>query len=648
MERIKGLAGRLGAGTLVFAAAAAAYLPLLSLPFVFDDGMSVRDNPFLRHFSSALRLFSPDYTRIFRNESFEPLTYAVLMPAGRLFAWQPWGLHLLSLSAHAACAWAVYRLALRLFGEKRPAAAAGLFFALHPAQSGTLIAVLFTGTVFSALFFLWALYRFIARDGRDGAAGKLLTGLLFGVSLLFKERSFTGLPLFFLLPLARAGGGLKELRRRLPELLWLTAFWAAALLSRLPAGRGSGLGTRFLDPAWVPARAAEYAKMLVLPFWLSPAAQKVSVIPGPAALAALALAAAGLFYALRRGRSGPDGYGPAALGAALAALTLLPYLNVLPLNDLAEYLGSVFVSSRYLYLPLAGGALAFGALYSGLEKSCPSRLLSAASASAAALFLALSVSQQLIWRSDEAVWTRAVRLNPRSAWANYMLGSYYLQEGLTGRAQSFLLPALGMDPDRGVRSNLLGALAACALMEGDAGLAADTAASALRVWDGNYDAWNTYGAALASLGRKEEAVRAFEAAGSAETTGPAPLVNLGKLLLELRRPAGAAAALERALLRERTPDTLDLLCSAYAGAGEPRKAELACLDALRLAPGRPGTLLRLARIYVSLGMKEPALLCLDEAGKLAPDSTAEIRELRRRADGLSSPTPGTPPSPARR
>ncbi len=648
MKRIDELSKRLGTGALVFAAAAAAYLPLLALPFVFDDGMSVRDNPFLRHFSSALRLFSPDYTRIFRNESFEPLTYAVLMPVGRLFAWQPWGMHLLSLSAHAACAWAVYRLALRLFGKKRPAAAAGLFFALHPAQAGTLIAVLFTGTVFSALFFLWSLYRFVARDGRDGAGGKLLTGLLFAVSLLFKERSFSGLPLFFLLPLTRDGGGLKELRRRLPELLWLTGFWAAVLFSRIPVGRGSGLGARFLDPAWVPARVAEYAKMLVLPFWLSPAAQKVSVLPGPSAMAALAICAAALLYALKRDRPGLDGYRPAALGAALAALLLLPYLNVLPLNDLAEYLGSVFVSSRYLYLPLAGCALAFGALYSGLERSLPSRPLKAAAAAAAALFLALSVSQQLIWRSDEAVWSRAVRLNPGSAWANYMLGSYYMQEGLTDRARRYLLPALGMDPDRGVRTNLLGALAACELIDGDAGRAAGTAASALRVWDGNYDAWNTYGAALASIGKKEEAVRAFETAASAEITGPAPLVNLGKLLLELGRPAAAAEALERSLLRERTPAALDLLCSAYAAAGEPRKAEQACLASVSLAPGRPDALLKLARIYISLGMKEPAAICLDEALKLAPAKTGEIRELRSAADRIRGPIQDTRRSSDRR
>jgi len=291
---------------------AAAYIPLLFLPFVFDDVMSVRNNPLLRDLSNAAYLFHPAYTHVFRNEGFEPFTFLYLMLAGKLVAWQAWGFHALSLLAHAACAWTVYKLALLLLGKEKPALLAGLLFALHPAQAESLVAALFSGTIFSALFFLAALYRFMERDGRDGAAGKLLTGLLFGVSLLFKERSFSGLPLFFLLPFLRGvpkppgcrkgmkipyeespltpaspGGGFKELRRRLPELLALSFFWTAALFSRLSAGRGSSLGFKDMDPAYLFAKLAAYARMLFFPFQLSPVYQKTPALPGPAGLAAL-------------------------------------------------------------------------------------------------------------------------------------------------------------------------------------------------------------------------------------------------------------------------------------------------------------------------------------------------------------------------
>lgn len=613
---------------------AAAYLPLLFLPFVFDDVMSVRNNPLLRDLSNAVYLFHPAYTHVFRNEGFEPFTFLYLMLAGKLVAWQAWGFHALSLLAHAACAWTVYKLARLLFEKEKTALLAGLLFALHPAQAETLVAALFSGTIFSALFFLAALYRFMERDGRDGAAGKLLTGLLFGVSLLFKERAFSGLALFCLLPFLLPGGGFKELRRRLPELLALSFFWTAALFSRLSAGRGSALGFKDLDPAYLFAKLAAYAQMLLLPFRLSPVYQKTSALPGLAGLAALLLAGGIVFLAFKYSGRGGRGYNPAAAGAAAFLLLLLPYLNLLPVSDLAEYLNSVFVSTRYLYLPLAGAALVFAAFAAKAEEllgelSGGPAFLKTCGAALLVLCLALSAQQQLIWRSDEAVWLRAVKLNPASPWGNYMLGSYYLREGRPDEALPRLKLALSLNPPRGVLSNALGALAAARLLKGETKEAERAALKALETWEFNYDAWNIYGAALAGLGKRKEAAAAFEKAAEAEMTGDTPLVNLGRLYLELGEPAKAAAAFERALKRENSFDTLDLLCGAYAASGRLKEASGACLASLGLKPDRPPALLRLARIYLALGMGEPAELCLAEAARLDPANT-ETRSLLKK------------------
>jgi tetratricopeptide (TPR) repeat protein len=616
VEKLKTFLARANPGALTALAAAAAYLPLLALPFVSDDVLSLRDNPLLRDFSSLAYLFHPDYIKVFRNESFEPLTYLVLMTAGKLFAWQAWGLHLVSVLAHAGCSWSVYRLARSLLGPGWPALAAGLFFALHPVQGESMTAALFSGTLFSAFFFLWALRRFIDGDGGASPGGRLLTALLFGISLLFKERAFPGLLLFCLLPFMRPGGGFKELRRRLPELLPLALAWGAALFSRLAAARGSGLGTDFLDPSFLLARLGAYAKMLALPFWLSPVYQKTSPLPDGAGLAALLLAAGVLYLALGRRQRGELGYAPAAAGAALAGAMLLPYLNLLPVQDLAEYLNSVFVSGRYLYLPMAGAAIVAAAAAARLGEILPPAPLRAAGALLLVLYLFLAAGQQLLWRSEEAVWTRAARLNPGSAWGSYMLGSYYMKEGLPDKAEPLLRGALALNPSRGVRSNTLGALAATALMRGNAALAEKTVLEALAAWDQNYDAWNTYGAALAALGRKTEAAEAFETAASAGITGDAPLLNLGRIRLELGEPAAAAAAFELALARAKTTAGLDLLCVAQAAAGRTDKAAAACLASVELDPGRPEALLRLAEVYKVSGMTEAEGLCRAEAARL--------------------------------
>lgn len=643
MEKPPAFWEKLKPGAVVLLASAAACLPLLFLPFVFDDVMSVQNNPLLRDLSNAAYLFHPAYTAVFRNEGFEPFTFLALMLAGKLVAWQAWGFHAFSLLAHAATAWAVYRLARLLFGKEKPALLAGLCFALHPAQAETLVAALFSGTIFSALFFLAALYRFIDGDGRDGTGGKLLTGLLFGVSLLFKERAFSGLPLFFLLPFLRPGrgkggnrpdgessltlasppGGFGELRRRAPELLALSFFWAAALLSRLAAHRGSGLGFGNLDPAYLFAKLAVYAKMLLLPFWLSPVYQKTSTAPDLAGLAALLLAGGMVFLAFKYTARGSRNYSPAATGAAAFVILLLPYLNLLPISDLSEYLNSVFASTRYLYLPLAGASLVFAAFASRTEEVLSGRpggkaVLLAAGGSVLALSLALSAQQLLLWRSDEAVWLRAVKLNPASPWANYMLGSYYLQRGLPGEALPRLNLALSLDPPAGVRSNALGALAAAHLLRGEAKKAEQAALKALEAWEFNYDAWNIYGAARAGLGKKAEAAKAFSKAAEAGITGAAPLVNLGKVYLELKDKEKAAGAFERALKREKTAGTLDLLCGTYAASGRLKEAAGACLASLELEPDRPPALLLLGKIYLGLGMTEPAEICLAEAARLDP------------------------------
>ncbi len=608
----------------VAAAAALVCLPTLLLPFVFDDVLTVQNNFFLRHLANAAFLFHPSYSPIFRNEGYEPFTYIVLILTGKACGWQAWGFHTVSILAHAACALLVYRLALLLTAERAAALAAGLVFALHPAQAETVSAAMFSGTIFSSIFFLAALGRFIERDGTDGPGSKILTALLYGVSLLFKERTFSGLLFFALLPFLHTGGGLKGLRRRLPELLAMAFFWAAALAARAFSIRGSGFGFENLDPAYLIARLAAYAKTLLLPFWISPVYSKISPLPDPAGLAALALACAAVWAAIRAGRREAH-YNPAAVGLALFLIILLPYLNLLPVKDLAEYLNAAFASNRYLYLPMAGAAVVLAVLVSQLRKHLPSwASLKLAGAAVLAALALLSVQQQTLWRNEENVWVRAAALNPGSPWARYMLGTYYLQNGRTELAEKYLKEALERGPDQALRSNTYAGLAAAALAKGENGTSETAARKALEVWALNHDAWNTLGAALSGQNRNAEAAEAFEKAAHIEITGDRPLVNLGLLYQKTGNNRGAARAFESALERRRSDYALDLLCRARAADGEIKKAAQACVGALELKPGRPDTLLLLGRIYMSMGAAEPAGLCLTEAVKLS-GGAGEVR-----------------------
>lgn len=609
---------------------AAVFAPLLGLPFVFDDVLAVRDNAALRELSNAVYLFHPAYSDLFRNEGYEPLTYPVLMLTGLASGWRPWAFHAVSIAAHAACAGLVFRLALLLTADAAAALAAGLLFALHPVQAETLTAAMFSGTIFSSVFFLAALHRFLASDGRSGPAAQGVTALLFAAALLFKERAFPGLLLFALLPLLR--GGPAGLKSRLPELAWLAAAWAAALGLRGYVMAGGGFGLAGLDLAYIPARLAAYAGTLLLPFRISPVYGK-ELFPGWTAAAALAGCAALAWLAWRAGRR-EKAYNAGAVGIALAGLTLLPYLNVLPLKDLSEYLSGTFASSRYLYLPIAGAALAAAALLKGRLARNPHRF-------AAGLVLAglalLSVQQSLLWRSEEKVWARAAGLNPSSPWARYMLGTHYLQAGRNAEAERLLKEALELKPERPLFSHTNSALAQAALADGSAAAAETYARRALEAWDMNHEAWNALGAALAGQGRSAEAERTFLRAAEIEPTGDGPLINLGTLRLARGDAAGAAAALDLALARRRSPLALDLACRARAAGGDLKRAAQACADALELEPERPATLLLLGRIYLKLGAAEPAAVCLDGAEKLAGPSQelekarAELEILKKKS-----------------
>ena len=160
-----------------------------------------------------------------------------------------------------------------------------------------------------------------------------------------------------------------------------------------------------------------------------------------------------------------------------------------------------------------------------------------------------------------------------------MLGARYLEQDLPGRARPLLERAIALNPSRGVLSNALGALAAVNLREGRPAEARQLAARALRTWDHNYDAWNTLGAALAAGGEKEKALKAFLMAASLGPSGPVPLVNAGRLALELGRPAEAVSALEAAAAPAGTA-AHDLLCRAYGAAGRAAD-QAACLAAAK-------------------------------------------------------------------
>ncbi|QEH35122.1 Serine/threonine-protein kinase Pkn1 [Aquisphaera giovannonii] len=133
---------------------------------------------------------------------------------------------------------------------------------------------------------------------------------------------------------------------------------------------------------------------------------------------------------------------------------------------------------------------------------------------------------------------------PRSAWEHYDLGRYYLRAGMIAEAAAELDEAVALNPSD-FWANFQQGLCAYALGRFEDAIAAFRACIAL-----NPEAASPYyNRALAeeATGRAAHALDDYRLALARDPGMTSALLNRGKLLLEARRPAEAAADLERAL-----------------------------------------------------------------------------------------------------
>ena len=198
---------------LVLGLTTLAYLPSLANGFIWDDDISLTQNPAILS-GDGLRQFwftteTPDYW---------PVTATTLWAEWRLWGMNPLGYHVSNLALHlaeVALLWAVLRR-LRVPG----AAVAALLFALHPVNVESVAWITQRKNLVALLFFLLSIYAFVrAEEGARSAYG--LSLFAFVLALLSKG-SVAVLPVVLL--------GLIAYRRRLErrDLLRLLPFFLVA------------------------------------------------------------------------------------------------------------------------------------------------------------------------------------------------------------------------------------------------------------------------------------------------------------------------------------------------------------------------------------------------------------------------------------
>jgi hypothetical protein len=527
----------------------AVFAPALANDWVeWDDLFNFLDNPHYRGLGPRHLVWM--FTTAWGSH-WTPLAWITLGLDYVIWGMNPLGYHLQSLLWHAANAALVFALAVRLLRAAAPVAAAGtlrlgaaaaaLFFAVHPLRVESVVWVSERRDLVSGFFYLLTVLCWLHMIERENGARRRWQWAAYTAyaAALLSKSIVISLPLVLLVldvyPLRRlrartwrTAEGLRILVEKVPFL----AMALALTLLTIVSFRGQMSPWANYGPV---ARLGMAAYSLVFYVWktlvpadLSPIYElpwKVSILE-PRFLTSTAIVAIALVALLVARRWWPAGLAVAAVYA----------LGLAPVSGVA-HAGPQLVADRYSYLStlglalLLGGALiavltrdALGELRPGLG-----RLVAGAVGAWLLMLSVLTVTQALVWHDDRTLWEHALAIDPDCAHCNKALARYHAASGEAETRLRRLLAANDADTDARTR---LGAV----LVQQHRYPEAETELrSVVRTTPDSADALAFLGLALLETNRPAEAVPLLERACTLAPNAPLPHFALGRALQMLGR-----------------------------------------------------------------------------------------------------------------
>jgi len=565
---------------------AAVFLPALRADFVdWDDPINFLNNPYYR--GLGLRQLRWMLTANVMGH-WIPVTWLTFGADFALWGMRPFGYHLTNVVLHSASAAIFYLVARRLLGLAMPAAsplargfgaaAAALFFAIHPLRVESVAWITERRDVTSGFFFFLTLLAYLKAHERPPAVrrGWWWVSVGFAALSLASKSIVMGLPLVLVIldlyPLRRLGPRPRDWisaqawpvwREKVPFALLAAATAAIAfyvqrttgyLTDAEPAARVVMVFYDVWFHVWKTLVPLNLAPIYELPARLHLLERRYLL----SALGSIAITAA-VWLARRRWPG----------GLATWAFYLVMLAPVSGVVHTGNHLGA----DRNTYLPCAGFALLIGALVMAIAVARRRGLLRAPIAGLALILIAVWIAglgvaahvQSTVWQDSETLWRYAIEVEPDCAICTHNLAVILGRRGRGGDdAQSLALfqRALALRPDRsefhsnygllllrlGRRSEGLSELRyrlahdprdfstrtnlAIALIED--GAIADAIVQleqALRVKPDSVPALDAYGRALLADGKVEPAMAAFERALAVNAADPVAHLGLGRALL---------------------------------------------------------------------------------------------------------------------
>jgi hypothetical protein len=412
---------------LVAAAALAAYLPSFGGAFQFDDYNVIVNYPTVHSWALLFERAGAGVRALLKAS----YTLNWTLGGGSTF-----GFHLVNVALHSFNAVLLFFIGRKVFPDHPDASlVAALLFALHPAQTEAVTYISGRSVSLMAALYLASILLYLRKS--------FYSVIPFILALGVKETAVTLPAALLLIELVRPGRA--SWRLQLPHWLVLAAGGLVILLVPryfdLVAYGFSQRGPIDNLLAQVGGIAYLLARLVTL--------QGYNIDPGLAVFqgftSAFFVQAALILGLLALGLSNLRTRPWLGFGILWFFLQLAPTNSIVPRLDVAN--------DRQLYLACWG-------LFLGLSIQAsllfPRRISLALTAAAAMAFTAASITRQLDYRDEIALWEASVRENPANPRARNNLGYAYYLAGRKGEARREIEAAARLDPAyEKPRANLL-------------------------------------------------------------------------------------------------------------------------------------------------------------------------------------------------
>ncbi len=445
------LISRWGPALLVFAVAAIAFGRTLGADFVYDDWIVIVNNVHL----NPPRWGSLGYywTHIAWN-LYMPvtcMTWAILVRLGYTAQADPYGnhlnpavFHLANILLHAAVAVAVYRLLVRIVGQRWSAAAGAIVFAVHPIQTE---AVSFIGAIDNSLYGVFAVlaitdYLDAVKPGEQNRRWLInCRGIFFlALAMLSKPTAVVAAPIAAILEWAVYRRSVCEVCKSIWP--WMGAIVPCVIWTKLcqPTTAAVNMAPAAFRPIVAMDAVGFYVRKILFPIHLAADYGRTPAWlyanPWMATLGLVTVALLVVAWLLRR-------RAPIVSGAILVFMVaMVPNLGLVPF----EYQQYSTVADRYAYLAMLGPAILVAWGLSQPEIRRRGLAIGSISGLLILMLLLKTWRQTGYWQNDRTLFGHAVAVNPGS-WMGHVNLAFGLLRTDPAAAAAECQKAIAINPN---------------------------------------------------------------------------------------------------------------------------------------------------------------------------------------------------------